>query len=57
MKKAIFAICFLLTAAAVVYGSADFGKQPTKFDRIKYKKRSIHHNGKRFTYPDKWAEK
>ncbi len=37
MKKAIFAACLLLTTAAVVYGNADFGKLPTKFDRIKYK--------------------
>lgn len=57
MKKAILTACLLLTAAAVIFGSADFGKPPTKSDRIKYKKRSAYHNGKRFTYPDKLAEK
>lgn len=56
MKKAILTACLLLTAAAVIFGSADFGKPPKKSDQIKYKKRSAYHNGKRFTYPDKLAE-
>ena len=56
MIKSIIATGIFAALAAIVFKSGDFGAIPTKADRMEYKKRCPHHNGKRFTYPDKWEE-
>ncbi len=58
MKKPLITALAAAAAAAFLFSSADFGALPDMTDRRHYKKRCPHHhNGRRFIYPEKWADK